>query len=215
MNGTTLVILLLVTAVAAIGLSIAGVYINGSSTSTASLNGVLTVYPSGPNPSGNAASYNVTLSSKNGVGTLSLLHISGESDPVAVHSYPLSNVLVSPYNITMTISGYNVSLGWVTTSTIWSSLNATYGQSSGVDGTRLWKDLNSSYVAASGPENAPNATIGAFSPSVLHLPADYHMFIGLTIPNQPSNNIPIAEGRVSFAMTVNEAERVLAEVSTA
>ena len=208
MSGTTLVILLLVTAVAAVGLGIAGVYINGSSTKTASLVGVLTVYPSGPGSSGNAASYNVTLTSKNGVGVLSLLQTSGTSDPVAIHSYSLSNVIVSPYNITMTISGYNVSMGWVTTSTIWSSLNATYGPASGVDKTTLWKDLNSSYVAASGPGSPPNATIGGFSPSVFQLPADYHIFIGVTIPNQPANTIPIAEGRVSPATIMERALRV-------
>ena len=50
MKGMTLIIILMVAVVAAGALTVASVYINGSSTKTASLTGVLTVYASGSGP---------------------------------------------------------------------------------------------------------------------------------------------------------------------
>jgi hypothetical protein len=192
MKGITLVILLLITVVIAGALTVASVYINASSTRTTSLMGVLVVYPSGsdsPQKTG-TASYNVTVNAKDGVGVMNLTQIGGSDDVLPSHSYDLTNVLVSPYNITMDISGSNVSLGWITTSTIWTALNSSYASVSGIGNSTLWNDLNSSYVAASGPSAPANSTIGQFSPSVFRLSSDYYMFIGVTIPNQPTDNIP-------------------------
>ena len=196
MRGSTLVILLVVTVIAALALTVAGLYINGSSTKTASLQGVLTVYTGAPEsqPGPHSASYNVTLTSENGVGTLTMTQISGSVDVLPVHRYPVSDVVVSPYTITMVISGSNVSMGWITTSTIWTALNSTYGAASGVSRTATWNDLNSSYVASSGPNVPASATMGSLGPAVFQLSGDYNLFIGLTIPHQPSNTIPIVVG---------------------
>lgn len=202
-KGMTLIIILIVAVVAAGALTVASVYLNGSSTKTASLTGVLTVYPSasGPVSSANSASYNVTVNAKDGNGTLLITQISGESDLIPDHNYTLTDVLVSPYNVTMMVSGSNVSLGWITTSTLWSGLNSSYATASGVSSTGYWNDLNSSYVAASGPDTPSNVTVGEFSPSVFHLPTSYNMFIGITIPIQPANNIPFA---IAPIIPVNE-----------
>jgi hypothetical protein len=192
MSGLTLIVLLMVTVVAAGGLTIASIYLNGSSTKTASLLGVVTIYTTAEN----SASYNASLNAKSGDGTLSLTQVKGSTDPITVHTYDLSNVLISPYNITMTISGANVSLGWVTTSTMWSALNDSYGSESGIASSHIWNDLNSSYVAASGPGSAANQTIGHFSPSVFQLSNDYNLFIGLTIPTQPPFTVPIVIAQI-------------------
>jgi hypothetical protein len=193
MKGMTLIVILMVAVVAAGALTVASVYINGSSTKTASLSGVLSIYVSGvySGPDTNSASYNVTLNSKDGVGMLNLTQISGSSDLVANHNYSLSNVVVSPYNITMTVSGSNVSMGWINDSAVWIALNVPHA-SSGISNSALWNDLNDSYAAASGPNAPANLTIGEFSPSVFQLPTSYYIFIGVTIPNQPVDNIPFA-----------------------
>jgi hypothetical protein len=205
MKGITLIIILMVAVVAAGALTIASVFINGSSTKTASLTGVLTIYASGSysGPHTNSASYNVTLTSKGGVGMLNLTQISGSNDLVANHNYSLSDVVVSPYNLTMMISGHNVSMGWITTSTVWTALNASYATASGVSNSTFWNDLNSSYAAASGPNAPANETIGAFSPSVFQLPTSDYMFIGLTIP-QPPYTIPFVIAPVTPARTTAE-----------
>lgn len=191
MKGGTLVAILLVTVVVAGGLTIASVYINASSTKTAEFIGVLTVYtPSeGSQTGGSTAGYNVTLIAKNGVGNLSLTQVSGSKDLISDHTYSLTDVLVTPYNVTMLVSGQNVSLGWVTTGTIWSALNASYSVQSGVGNTEFWNDLNSSYAAASGPGSASNETIGQFSPSIFQLSNDYNMMMAITIP-QPNWTVP-------------------------
>ena len=191
MKGSTLVAILLVTVVAAGGLTIASVYLNASSTKTAEFIGVLTVYtPGGSSQSGDAsAGYNVTLIAKNGVGDLNLTQVSGSKDLITDHSYSLTEVLVTPYNVTMLVAGQNVSLGWVTTSTIWSALNASYSVQSGVGKTEFWNDLNSSYAAASGPGSASNQTIGQFSPSIFQLSSDVNMMLAITIP-QPTWTVP-------------------------
>jgi len=191
-KGITVVIILIVAVVAAGALTIASVYINGSSTKTATLIGVLAVYSPGSSSDQAAASYNVTLTSNAGVGTLVLKQISGSGDPVTDHSYAVTDVVVSAYNITMNISDSNVSMGWITTSTIWTALNASYASASGISTSAIWNDLNSSYVAASGPNSPANQTIGVFSHSVFQLPSTYYMFLGLTIPDQPVDNIPFA-----------------------
>lgn len=203
MKGMTLIIILMVAVVAAGALTVASVYINGSSTKTASLKGVLTVYAPGSHPGTGAgsASYNVTLTSKNGVGMLDLTQISGSTDLVANHSYPVSDVVVSAYNITMLIDDSNVSMGWITSSSIWSALNASYAAASGIGKSAIWNDLNASYAAASGPNAPANGTIGRFSPSVFQLPSSYNMFLGVTIPNQPSDTIPIAMAPVMTTRT--------------
>jgi hypothetical protein len=204
-KGVTIVIILIVAVVAAGALTIASVYINGSSTKTATLIGVLAVYSPASGSDQVSASYNVTLISKAGVGTMSLEQISGSSDLVADHSYAVSDVVVSAYNITMTVSDSNVSMGWITTSTIWTALNASYAEASGISTTSIWNDLNSSYVAASGPDSPANQTIGVFSPSVFQLPSTDHMFIGLTIPDQPVDNIPFAIAPIVAARTNAES----------
>lgn len=191
MKGGTLVAILVVTVFVAGGLTIASVYLNASSTKTAEFIGVLTVYkPGTSSQSGDAsAGYNVTLLAKNGVGDLNLTQVSGSKDLIADHSYSLTHVLVTPYNVTMLVSGQNVSLGWVTTSTIWTALNASYSVQSGVGSTEFWNDLNSSYAAASGPSSASNQTIGNFSPSIFQLSGDYNMLLAITIP-QPTWTVP-------------------------
>jgi hypothetical protein len=188
MKGMTLVLILLVATVAAGALTVASVYLNGSSTKTASLTGVLVVRA--PGQSASSASYNVSVSAVNGVGTLTLTRIGGPEDLVVNHSYPVTDVLVSPYNITMMVAGSNVSMGWITTANIWTALNASYSAASGIGKSAAWNDLNSSYVAASGPGADANTTIGQFSPSVFNLPTNYDMFIGVTIPSQPQDQIP-------------------------
>lgn len=205
MRGTTLILILMVVTVAAGGLTIASVYINGSSTKTGSLVGVVVAYgPSAP------ASYNVTLVAKNGVGNMTLTPFNGSADLITDHDYAVSDVLISPYNITMVVGGQNVSLGWITTSTIWSALNDSYGQPSMVSGTTEWNDLNSSYVAASGPASPANQTIGRFSSSVFGVPTSYHFFIGLTIPHQPPYNIPFAVRAPLGPSTTRQDEERLA-----
>ncbi len=188
MKGMTLVLILLVATAAAGALTVASVYLNASSTKTASLTGVLVIYA--PGQSATSASYNVSVSARDGAGTMTLTQIRGTTGLLANGTYQVTDVLVSPYNITMNVSGSNISLGWITTSTIWTALNASYSAASGVGRGAIWNDLNSSYAAASGPDAAANATIGEFSPSVFHLPTSYAMFIGVTIPSQPQDQIP-------------------------
>ncbi len=191
MKGGTLVAIFLGTVVVAGALTIASVYYNAASTKTAEFIGVLTVYtPSSGSPSGDAsAGYNVTIIAKNGIGDLNLSQVSGSKDLIPDHSYSLTGFLATPYNVTMVLSGQNVSLGWVTTSTIWSALNASYAVQSGVGNTTFWNDLNSSYAAASGPSSASNQTIGQFSPSIFQLSSDYNMMLAITIP-QPTWTVP-------------------------
>jgi hypothetical protein len=207
MKGMTLIVILMIAVVAAGALTVASVYINGSSTKTASLSGVLSIYVSGvySGPDTNSASYNVTLNSKDGVGTLNLTQISGSSDLIANHNYSLSNVLVSPYNITMTVSGSNVSMGWINDSAVWTALNVSHTTSSEIANSVLWNDLNDSYAAASGPNAPANETIGGFSPSIFQLPTSYYIFIGVTIPNQPVDNIPFAIAPVMAVRTTAES----------
>jgi hypothetical protein len=183
MKGMTLVVILMVAVVAAGALTISSIYINGSSTKTATLTGILSVYVGGAysGQNTNSASYNVSLISKAGIGTMNLTQISG-SDLVPMHQYSLTDVVVSPYNLTMLVSGSNVSLGWINNSTV-------------------WRELNGSWAAASGPNAPVNETIGAVNSSVFHLPTNYYFVFGLTVPAQPTDNIPFVIAPALFART--------------
>lgn len=180
-SGRTIAIIMVLALVLGVILVFASVYVNGSSTKTASMTGLLEVYSGGEyaGPNASTATYNVTLVAKSGVGTLSLIRIGGSSDPVTMSNYSISGFILSPYVLNMSISGSNMSLGWVNNSTV-------------------WKNANASYVAAVGPNAPANQLAGTTSQSVFQglSPQDY-IVLTITITSQPQNTIPFVLGPVS------------------
>lgn len=184
-SGRTVAIILVLALVLGVILTIASVFINGAPTKTASLTGVLEVYGAGKytGPTQYDASYNVTLVAKAGLGTLNLTKAGGASDPVTVTSYAISGFIMSAYNLNMTLSGSNMTLGWINNSTVWNNVNA-------------------SYVAATGPSAPADQLTGTTAQSAFPgLSSGDYILLALTIASQPQNTIPfllspvVEEGR--------------------
>jgi len=138
------------------------------------MTGTLYVNSSGQlHGSGNyTATYNVTLSSNDGAGRMNLTLIAGSSDSLSVHSYNVTDLVASPYNLTMSLNGRAVALPWISNSTV-------------------WKQDNESYIASSGTEAPADQLVGAISPQVFpDLQPGWYVLLVLTVPSQPSDNIP-------------------------
>jgi len=177
-SGRTVAIIMVLALVLGVILVFASVYVNGSSTKTATMTGLLEVY-SGGNYTGAAsytASYNVSLIARSGVGTLNLTKIGGSSDPVTVKNYPISGFILSPYVLNLTLSGSSMSLGWVNNSTV-------------------WKNANASYVAATGPRAPADELAGTTTQVAFQgLSSQDYILLTITITSQPQNTIPFVLG---------------------
>ena len=168
-------VMILVGAVAGVGLTVASIYINGSSSKTASMTGTLFVSSSGqlaPGPSGYTATYNVTLSATSGSGTMNLTLISNSTDVLQQHEFDVSDFLVSPNNLTMTFAGSSVNLGWINNSTVLTSANGTYTGSWGpaAPANELWGSIR--------PDDFPG------------IPSGFYVLLSVTVPSQPVDTIP-------------------------
>jgi hypothetical protein len=173
-SGRLLIIILAVATVAGVALTVASFYLNSAPTGTTSMTGTLYVNSAGQlHASANyTATYNVTLSSKNGVGTMNLTLINGTTDALTVHDFTVANLVANPYNLTMSVNGKAVALPWLSNSTV-------------------WKQNNESYIASWGPEAPANQQVGSIAPQDFPgLQPGYYLVLILTVPSQPSNNIP-------------------------
>jgi hypothetical protein len=173
-SGRTMILIIVVATVLGIVLTAASVYLNGAPTGTTSMTGTLYVN-SGSQlnaPSNYTATYNATLSSNNGIGTLNLTLITGTSDALSVHDYNVTGLVANPYNLTMSLNGQNITLPWVSNSTI-------------------WKQNNESYIASWGPAAPASEVKGVIAPQDFPgLHSGYFLTLILTIPAQPQDDIP-------------------------
>jgi len=177
MTGRTFVIILVVAVVLGVALTAAAFYLNSAPSGTASMDGTLLISSTGAPPSGSSgasytASYNVTLSTVSGAGTMNLTLLSGSADILQQHEFQVSSFVVSPNNLTMVLSGASVNLGWINNSTVWKSLNETY--------TGAW-----------GPSATTSELRGSISPADFGVPQGYYVLLSLSVTSQPTNNIPM------------------------
>ena len=108
--------------------------------------------------SGMTASYNVTLTARNGNGSILLTFLSG-SDLVKDHLVDMANYTISVNQVSMTLKGHYVALPWEDNDSVWAGL------------------YNSNYIASWGPSAPSYEVRGQVSPSVFGLPStDYVEF---------------------------------------
>jgi hypothetical protein len=176
-SGRIFLIILIIGAIAGVALTAGSIYLNASPTGTASMTGTLFISSAGQLKSGGSgsvyvATYNVSLAAISGKGTMNLTLSSNTADVLSQHEFQVTDFVVTPNNLTMTFLGASVNLGWINTSTVWRSLNATY-------------------VGASGP-NAPATELrGSISPTDFPgVPSSYYVVLSVSIPSQPQDNIP-------------------------
>jgi hypothetical protein len=173
-SGGLLVVIIIVAAVVGVALTVASFYLNAAPTGTTSMVGTLYVNSGGQLSAASTytATYNVTLSSTNGVGTMNLTLISDSSDALTVHDYSVTGLVANPYNLTMSVDGQTIVLPWISNSTI-------------------WKQNNESYIASWGPAAPTAQQVGLIAPQDFPgLQPGYYLVLILTVPSQPSNNIP-------------------------
>lgn len=176
MSGKLLLVIILVAVLAGVALTAASIYLNSAPTGTTSMTGTLYINSSGQlnAPANYSATYNATLSSKDGTGTMNLTLISGDGDALSVHQYVVADLVASPYNLTMSINGHAIVLPWVSNSTI-------------------FKEDNESYLASWGPSAASTELAGVIAPQDFPgLQPGYYIVLHLTVPSQPSDDIPFA-----------------------
>ncbi len=174
MSGRVLIMIIVVATVAGVALTIASFYLNAAPTGTTTMMGTLYINSGGElgAPANYTATYNATLSSNNGVGTLNLTLISGTSDALTVHDYSVTALVADPYNLTMSVGGQTIRLPWVSNSTI-------------------WKQNNESYIASWGATAPSSQQVGLISPQDFPgLRLGYYLVLILTVPAQPTNDIP-------------------------
>lgn len=178
MSGRILVLIIVVAAVIGAVLTVAAFYLNAASTGTTSMSGILYVSSTGQldGPAGYAATYNATLASTDGRGNMNLTLINGTSDVLQLHEYQVTDLVASPYNLTLSLDGRNLTLPWVSNSTV-------------------WKQYNESYIASWGPSAPSTQLAGTISPQDFSgVPTGYYVALILTVPSQPADNIPFAIG---------------------
>jgi hypothetical protein len=174
MSGRLFIVLLVVGVAVGILLVIGSLLINSSSTTTTSMTGVLLADDSGQfnGLGGHVTTYNVTLAANGGVGSMNLTLIGNGTDIIQNHIYDVSGLTLSPYNLTMTLNGQAVNLGWISNSTV-------------------WKAYNNSYIASTGPAAPPDQLYGSISPSLFPgIKSNDYLALILTIGTQPTDNIP-------------------------
>lgn len=174
MTGKTLIIIILVATVAGIALTAASFYLNAAPTGTTEMSGTLYINSSGElNGAGNyTATYNATLNSKDGAGSLNLTLISGSGDLLLEHYFNVTGVVAGPYNLTLSFAGETLILPWVSNTTI-------------------WKADNESYIASWGPSAPATELLGTITPQDFPgLRSTYYVMFYLTVPSQPADDIP-------------------------
>jgi hypothetical protein len=199
MSGTIFIVILVVAVILGVLLVFGSLYINGSSTTNTSMTGVLLADDSGQynGVGGHVTTYNVTLTAKGGVGSLNLTLISNGTDLVKTHMFAVTNLTVSPYNLTMTMDGQAVNLGWISNSTV-------------------WKPYNNSYIASLGPAAPPDELYGSINASLFPgITSNYYFALVLTIVSQPTDNIPfvlhpgVGSSGLAFALPVQSRLQAL------
>jgi hypothetical protein len=174
MSGRLLVIIIVIATVAGVALTIASFYLNAAPTGTTDMTGTLYINSGGrlDAAANYTATYNVTLSSTNGVGTLNLKLISGTNDTLVVHDYNVTALVADPYNLTMSVGGQTLTLPWINNST-------------------QWKQNNESYFASWGPNAPASQLVGDIAPQDFPgLHPGYYVLLILTVPAQPQDDIP-------------------------
>jgi hypothetical protein len=177
-SGRVLILIIVVATIAGIALTAASFYLNAAPTKTTSMLGTLTVNSGGrlSAPASYAATYNVSLNSYEGNGTLNFTLISKGSDALTMHNFTVTNVVANAYNLNMTVSGQAVELSWINNSTI-------------------WKGNNESYFASWGPAAPTDELVGTISPADFPgLQPAYYVVLILTVPAQPADTIPFEIG---------------------
>jgi hypothetical protein len=102
------------------------------------------------------ASYNATLTARNGNGSVLLTFLSGK-DIIQNHLLVMSNYTISVNQISMNVGGHSVVIPWEDNDTIWAGA------------------YNNNYVASWGP-SAPGYEIrGQVSPSIFGLPPNAYV----------------------------------------
>jgi hypothetical protein len=171
-----MVIIIIAAILAGIFFTVASIYLNAAPTKTTTMTGKLFVDDLGQlnGTSQYSATYNASLASVGGVGSLNFTLLSKSTDILTVHSYAVTDLVATPYQLNMTLDGKAVSLTWINNST-------------------LWKDQNESYIASWGPSAPATELVGIVSSQDFPgLPGNYYVFLALTIPSQPADTIPFA-----------------------
>jgi hypothetical protein len=116
------------------------------------------------------ASYNVTLTARNGGGSILLTFLSG-SDLIQEHLVSISNYTITINEISMNMNGHAVVIPWEDNDTVWA------GQ------------YNSNYIASWGPSAPAYELRGQVSPSVFGLPqSNYVEFRFQAAGGEPSDD---------------------------
>ena len=102
------------------------------------------------------ASYNATLTARNGNGSVLFTFLSG-TDLIKQHLLDMSNYTITINQVSMTIGGHSVVLPWEDNDTVWA------GQ------------YNSNYIASWGPTAPAYELRGQVNPSVFGLPQNYYV----------------------------------------
>lgn len=173
-SGRVMVLIILAAIAAGIFFTVASIYLNAAPTSTTTMTGALFVDDSGQlnGSSQYSATYNASLSSVGGIGTLNLTLLSNSVDTLTVHSFKVTDVVANPFQLNMTINGNTITLSWINNST-------------------AWKEHNESYIGSSGPNAPASEVVGVLSTQDFPgLPSGYYVFLALTVPSQPADTIP-------------------------
>lgn len=166
---------LLVLSVGAIIISIAFIgvtYIALSPAQGGTLYGTLFVNEGGySNATASAtASYNVTLTARNGEGTILLTFLSG-TNLINQSLIEISNYTISVNQVSLGLGGHTVILPWEDNDTVWAG------------------EYNSNYIASWGPTAPAYEIRGTVSPAVFGLPShDYVEFRFQALGGEPSDD---------------------------
>jgi len=107
---------------------------------------------------GATASYNATLTGRNGNGSVLFTFLSG-TDLLQEHLLAMTNYTISINQVAMTLAGHSVILPWEDNDTVWAH------------------QYDSNYIASWGPSAPAYEVRGLVSPSIFGLPAgDYVEF---------------------------------------
>ena len=172
MNGKWLIVLgigAVIIALAFIGVT----YVALSPSTQGTLYGTLFVNTGGFSnaTSSSTASYNVTLTAKNGSGEILLTYLSGSSDLVKNDLLPISNYTISVNQVSMYVGGHEAVLPWEDNDTVWA------GQ------------YNSNYIASWGPSAPSYEMRGQVTPAIFGLPSsDYVEFRFMALGGEPSGD---------------------------
>jgi hypothetical protein len=104
------------------------------------------------------ASYNATLTGRNGNGSVLFTFLSG-TDLLQEHLFAMTNYTISVNQVSMALAGHSVVLPWEDNDTVWAH------------------EYDSNYIASWGPTAPAHEVRGLVSPSIFGLPAgDYVEF---------------------------------------